>query len=82
MNICSGKNMEKDLLINGTGINTQYINGQWRIDANTGAVIIEDIVLPSGETVVYEGSTVQDVLNNLYKFYYSKIVNRLQKLSF
>ena len=65
--------MEKDLLINGTGINTQYIDGQWRIDANTGAVIIEDIVLPSGETVVYEGSTVQDVLNNLYKEVLPKI---------
>lgn len=73
MNLCNGKNMSKDLLTNGNGISTQYINGQWRIDANTGAVIIEDIVLPSGETVVYEGSTVQDVLNNLYKEVLPKI---------
>lgn len=65
--------MAKDLLINGTGINTQYINGQWKIDSNTGAVIIEDIVLPSGETVVYEGSTVQEVLNDLYKEVLPKI---------
>ena len=65
--------MSSNLLIKGKGTDVQYINGQWRIDANTGAVIIDDIVLPSGEIAISKDSTIQEVLSDLYQEVLPKI---------
>jgi hypothetical protein len=53
----------ENLITNGTGINAIYKNNTWVLDANSGAVIIEDIIPHVGDAMA-KGETIQNVLNN------------------
>lgn len=55
----------ENLLTNGTGIETVYNGTSWRIDADSNAVIVEDITPHIGESIP-AGSTIQDVFNQLF----------------
>lgn len=56
----------ENLITNGTGINAIYKDNTWILDANSGAVIIEDIIPHIGDAMA-KGETIQNVLNNLFK---------------
>lgn len=56
----------ENLITNGTGINAIYKNNTWVLDANSGAVIIEDIIPHVGDAMA-KGETIQNVLNNLFE---------------
>lgn len=63
MNLCNG-NMD-NLIINGKGINATNNDGSWIIDANSGAIIIEDIIPHIGDSIS-KGETIQTVFNQLF----------------
>lgn len=53
------------LIKNGKGIISTYKDDSWIIDANSGAIIIEDIIPHIGDSIA-KGETIQTVLNNLF----------------
>lgn len=63
MNICNGNIMAE--FINGIGTEVSYDGSAWRVDANSGAIIIEDITPHIGDTIS-KGTTIQEVFNKLF----------------
>lgn len=57
-------NME-NTIINGKGINAVYKDGSWTIDANSGAVIIDNIIPHVGDAIA-KGETIQTVFDKLF----------------
>ena len=55
----------ENLIINGKGISSTYNDGSWKIDANSGAVIIEDIIPHVGDAIA-KGESIQVVFNKLF----------------
>lgn len=55
----------ENLIINGKGISSTYNDGSWKIDANSGAVIIEDIIPHVGDAIA-KGESIQVVFNTLF----------------
>ena len=55
----------ENLLINGKGTTVTNNDGSWKIDANSGAVIIEDIIPHIGDSIA-KGETIQTVFNQLF----------------
>lgn len=55
----------ENLIINGKGTTVTNNDGSWKIDANSGAVIIEDIIPHIGDSIA-KGETIQTVFNQLF----------------
>lgn len=55
----------ENLITNGKGIIATNIDGSWKIDANSGAVIIEDIIPHVGNSIA-KGESIQTVFNELF----------------
>lgn len=70
MNICNGDIMAE--FINGIGTEVSFDGNAWKVDANSGAVIIEDISTYIGD-VINAGTTIQDVFVTLFTSILPKI---------
>ena len=55
----------ENLIINGKGTIVTNNDGSWKIDANSGAVIIEDIIPHIGNSIS-KGESIQTVFNQLF----------------
>lgn len=55
----------ENLIINGKGTIVTNNDGSWKIDANSGAVIIEDIIPHIGNSIA-KGESIQTVFNQLF----------------
>ena len=67
----------ENLLINGKGTTVTNNDGSWKIDANSGAVIIEDIIPHIGDSIA-KGETIQTVFNQLF----SNILPRIPMIDY
>ena len=67
----------ENLIINGKGTTVTNNDGSWKIDANSGAVIIEDIIPHIGNSIA-KGETIQAVFNQLF----SNILPRIPMIDY
>ena len=67
----------ENLIINGKGTTVTNNDGSWKIDANSGAVIIEDIIPHIGNSIA-KGETIQTVFNQLF----SNILPRIPMIDY
>ena len=62
----------ENLIINGKGISSTYKDGSWKIDANSGAVIVDDIIPHIGNSIA-KGESIQTVFDHLFNDILPKI---------
>ena len=55
----------ENLITNGKGISSTYKDGSWKIDANSGAVIVDNIIPHIGDSIA-KGESIQTVFDKLF----------------